>query len=101
MSESIEANELQDVIQDEDKVLIDVREKNELEETGFVPGAEHYPMSDFENAISSLDKDKTYYVMCRSGKRSEKVQHHLIDNGYKALNVEGGILAYDGPLDTF
>jgi rhodanese-related sulfurtransferase len=99
MSETIDANDVQNVTQDENNVLIDVRERDELEETGFVPGAEHYPMSSIDSALPSLDKDKKYYVMCRSGKRSAQVQNYLLDNGYDAVNVEGGILGYDGPVN--
>jgi hypothetical protein len=27
------------------------------------------------------------------------VQNYLLDNGYDAVNVEGGILGYDGPVN--
>ena len=99
MAESIQASEVQNVTKDEGNVLIDVRERDELEETGFVPGAQHYPMSNIDSALPNLDKDKKYYVMCRSGKRSAQVQNYLLDNGYEAVNVEGGILDYDGPVN--
>ncbi|MCG1008680.1 rhodanese-like domain-containing protein [Salinicoccus sp. ID82-1] len=99
MADAIHASEVQHVTQDPDNVLIDVRERDELEETGFVPGAQHYPMSNFDSALPTLDKDKKYYVMCRSGQRSAQVQNYLMDNGYEAVNVEGGIMAYDGPVN--
>lgn len=99
MADAIHASEVHQVTQNPDNVLIDVRERDELEETGFVPGAQHYPMSSFDSALGSLDKEKKYYIMCRSGKRSAQVQNYLIDNGYDAVNVEGGILDYDGPVN--
>ncbi len=99
MAETIEVGKVNDIVRENGNVLIDVRETPELEETGFIPGAVHYPMSNFDSTISSLDKDKKYYVICRSGKRSENVQNHLLDNGYEAVNVLGGMSAYEGPVN--
>ncbi|HIW11836.1 MAG TPA: rhodanese-like domain-containing protein [Candidatus Salinicoccus stercoripullorum] len=99
MAETVDISKVGDAVRDEGNVLIDVRETPELEETGFIPGAVHYPMSNFESTIASLDKDKKYYVICRSGKRSESVQNQLLDNGYEAVNVLGGMSAYEGPVN--
>lgn len=99
MAETVDVSKVNDVVREEENVLIDVRETPELEETGFIPGALHYPMSNFESTISSLDKDKTYYVICRSGKRSENIQNYLLDSGYNAVNVTGGMSAYEGPVN--
>ncbi|WP_020008696.1 rhodanese-like domain-containing protein [Salinicoccus albus] len=99
MAETIDAGSVNDVLRADGNVLIDVRETPELQETGFIPGALHYPMSSFESTIPSLDKDKTYYVICRSGRRSEKVQHHLLEDGFDAVNVLGGMEAYEGPVN--
>ncbi|WP_411844038.1 rhodanese-like domain-containing protein [Salinicoccus sp. HZC-1] len=99
MAETVDVSKVNDVVREEGNVLIDVRETPELEETGFIPGALHYPMSNFESTVSSLDKDNTYYVICRSGKRSENVQNYLLDSGYNAVNVTGGMSAYEGPVN--
>lgn len=99
MAETIDVSSVNDVLRHDDNVLIDVRETPELQETGFIPGALHYPKSNFESTISSLDKGKKYYVICRSGGRSENVQNYLLDSGYDAVNVIGGMKAYEGPVN--
>ena len=99
MSEKINVSEVSEVLRKDGNVLIDVRETPELQETGIIPGAVHYPMSNFDSTISSLDKDKTYYIICRSGKRSANVQNYMLEGGYEAVNVEGGMKAYDGPVN--
>lgn len=99
MAKTVDVSEVNNVVREDGNVLIDVRETPELEETGFIPGAVHYPMSNFESTISSLNKDKTYYVICKSGKRSENVQNYLLDSGYDSVNVLGGMSSYEGPVN--
>lgn len=98
MAKTVHVSEIEALIKNDDAVLIDVREEDELKETGYVPGAIHLPMSTLEVEDDTLKKhkDDTLYIMCRSGRRSETVQHALIDQGYDAVNVEGGILEYEG-----
>lgn len=101
MNKSVHVSEIVDRLANENALLVDVRERGELEETGFVPGAHHLPMSTLDLGDPTLtdNKDKTIYVMCRSGRRSENVQNSMIDEGFDAVNVEGGILEYDGDVD--
>lgn len=99
MAKTVDVSEVNNVVRVDGNVLIDVRETPELEETGFIPGAVHYPMSNFESTISSLNKDKTYYVICKSGKRSENVQNYLLDSGYDSVNILGGMSSYEGPVN--
>lgn len=101
MDEAINSSQVNEYKNLDNHVLIDVRELDELEETGFVPGAKHYPMSEIETSIETLDKDKTYVVMCHSGGRSRKVQQYMQGLGYTAINVEGGITLYDGEVEYF
>jgi len=98
MAETVHVSEINELIKNDDAVLIDVRETDELKETGYVPGAILLPMSTFsiEDETLKQHKDDTLYIMCRSGRRSETVQHALIEQGYDAVNVEGGILEYEG-----
>ncbi len=41
-----------------------------------------------------LDKNKTIYVYCRSGRRSLNATEILLKKGYKAFNVKGGYRAW-------
>ena len=55
-------------------------------------------MSGIAEGTLPADKDATYYVICRSGGRSALGAQLLGASGYKAINVDGGMLAYAGPI---
>jgi rhodanese-related sulfurtransferase len=58
-----------------------------------------YNSSDFEQQLDGLDKSKTYLVYCRSGNRSGKACHTMLDKGFKQVyNLDGGISAWSDPL---
>src|SRR5699024_12793434 len=42
----------------------------------------------------NLEKDKTYYVHCQSGKRSQKASEILTEKGYHIVNSDGGFKAF-------
>lgn len=73
---------------------------------GHLPGAINIDIqSDSFDKVSTstLSKDKPVYVYCRSGKRSLTAADHLVDNGYKVVNLKGGILEWNAqgmPLAT-
>lgn len=93
----INISQIESVAGDSENVIIDVREAVEIELTGFLPGAVHYPMSTFNLDDLSLDKDKNYYLVCKAGGRSQRVQEYMNAHGYNAHNVEGGMMEYEGP----
>ncbi len=43
-------------------------------------------------ASSKLDKSRTYYIYCRSGKRSHGACLKMQKQGFKVYDMEGGIL---------
>ncbi len=76
-------------------VLVDVREKNEIEE-GMIQGAVWLPLSGVQSdsaatkeLIDQLDKSKEILTYCRSGKRSATVAAHLKNLGFRVKNVGG------------
>ncbi|MFB4212703.1 sulfurtransferase TusA family protein [Shouchella sp. JSM 1781072] len=83
---------LQTAIQNnEPMTILDVREKNEYEEF-HIPGAQSMPLGELEKRIQEVDKEKTIYVVCRTGNRSELAAHTLLKNGYKhVVNVIPGM----------
>lgn len=95
----INISQIDTVKDDKNNIILDVRETDELELTGFLPGAVHTPMSTFDLEDANLDKDKNYYIVCKSGGRSKRVQDHMNAHGYTAHNVEGGMIEYTGPRD--
>ena len=47
-----------------------------------------------QNPEMFLEKEKCYYLICRSGARTLNVTQYLTDLGYDVVNVEGGMLEY-------
>ena len=77
--------------------LLDVRRANEYAE-GHIPGATLLDVTnepEFLKGIESLDKDKTIYIYCRSGRRSRIAAKHLIDNGFNVVDLQGGYSAWE------
>lgn len=79
----------------EDLNIIDVREADEVA-AGMIPGAKHIPLGEIENRVSELGDTKPYYMVCRSGARSGRASEFLNDQGVEAINVEGGMLNWNG-----
>lgn len=75
--------------------LIDVREVEEVE-AGKIPGAIHIPLGFLEFRMNELDKSKEYIMVCRSGGRSGQASQFLESQGYKVINMTGGMLAWEG-----
>ncbi|BAU84551.1 rhodanese-like domain-containing protein [Streptomyces laurentii] len=82
-----------------DALVLDVREDDEWA-AGHVEGALHVPMSDFVARFDVVSKavgdGRRAYVVCRSGRRSAQVTQYLVGQGIDAVNVDGGMQAWDG-----
>ena len=72
--------------------LLDVRDPFELAvET--VPGAMNIPLSQLRARLGELPRDKEINVICRSGQRAFAATRILLQNGFKAKNISGGMLS--------
>ena len=80
------------------KFILDVREPDEIA-TGKIPGAYTIPLGDLSAREGELPKEETIYIICRSGNRSQKACEYLNGRGFRCINVAGGMLAYDGPVE--
>ena len=81
-------------------VLLDVREQYEWDAV-HAPGATHLALSAMRGGPVELDEAASYVVICASGVRSETVTAALVDAGYSAVNVIGGMAAWEqagGPV---
>ena len=84
------------LIAEPDVVILDVRTAEEFNE-GHIENALNIDVkqSDFmQKAKATLSKEKRIAVYCRSGKRSANAATELGNEGYKAVNLYGGILAW-------
>jgi rhodanese-related sulfurtransferase len=79
--------------------LLDVRETWELD-VASVPGIVHIPMGEVAQRVNELNRNEEVVVLCRSGRRSLEVARFLQQNGFKAVNLAGGILAWSRDLDA-
>lgn len=79
--------------------LLDVREEWELG-VASVPGVVHIPMGDVQDRIGEIDRGKEVVVLCRSGRRSLEVARFLQQNGFTAVNLAGGVLAWSREVDA-
>ena len=79
-----------------DAFIIDVREDEEVFETGTIKGSVHIPMMTVPNNLNKIPKDREIYILCRSGRRSYEVASYLSELGYNAINLKGGIIKYKG-----
>ncbi|WP_252230095.1 rhodanese-like domain-containing protein [Clostridium sp. ZBS15] len=76
--------------------LIDIREPFEYR-VGSIKTSKNIPMHDLlDNADNYLDKNKKYYLICRSGARTASVCIDLREKGFDVINVYGGMISYDG-----
>lgn len=80
--------------------IIDVREKEEVEQ-GMIPSAVNIPMSEVVDRIHEIDPAQEAIIVCRSGRRSQSVCKFLYINGYtNAANLSDGMLAWRGRTTT-
>ncbi|WP_163100878.1 rhodanese-like domain-containing protein [Peribacillus alkalitolerans] len=80
----------------EDLTLLDVREIGEVESDGKIPGAINVPLSVLESKLQELDKDKEYHIICHAGGRSARAQEFLESQGFKTIDILGGMSAWEG-----
>ncbi|AEV19660.1 Rhodanese domain protein [Geobacillus thermoleovorans CCB_US3_UF5] len=78
--------------------IIDVREPEEVA-AGKIPGAVNIPLGLIEFRMHELDKNEEYILVCRSGGRSGRAAEFLDSRGYRVVNMTGGMLAWEGPIE--
>lgn len=82
--------------------IIDIRTKPEWLETGIIKGSYtitffdekgSYNIPKFLHELNAVvDKDEPFVLICRTGSRTRPVSKFLDKNGYKVINVLGGIV---------
>jgi NADPH-dependent 2,4-dienoyl-CoA reductase/sulfur reductase-like enzyme/rhodanese-related sulfurtransferase len=76
-----------------DATVLDVRETSELS-SGGVPGAVHIPLSELRQRLGELPTAGEVWVYCQSGKRSYDAVRALLQRGFVARNLPGGIESF-------
>ena len=84
------------LMNNDDTIVIDVREANEYAE-GHIEGARHIPLDKLEKSIYQLEasKDKPVIVTCQSGTRAPSASKKLSSLGFtQVFEMRGGIAAW-------
>jgi rhodanese-related sulfurtransferase len=76
----------------EDGFLLDVRQPEELAVEN-VPGAVNIPLPSLRERINELPRDREIHIICRSGQRAYYATRILLQNGFKARTISGGMLS--------
>jgi len=95
-AQSIEAKKFQEEV-NKGGQLVDVRTPDEYTE-GHISHAVLMDVNkaDFTKKLEQLDKNKTVYVYCRSGKRSHTAADMMKESGFKnVFELRGGIIAWE------
>lgn len=71
-------------------LLLDVREPYEWRQVRLT-NALHIPMNDLPARLTELPADRAIVVFCAHGSRSYSVAGYLIEQGYQASSLAGGI----------
>lgn len=73
--------------------LLDVREQHEWD-AGHAPDAHLLPMSELSARVDEIPADTEILVVCHLGGRSAQVTAALRNAGYDAVDVLGGMVAW-------
>lgn len=102
--DEVSVEQVRQMITEKDSIiLLDVRTVLEFDGSlGHIPGAILIPLAELESRMDELEvyKDAEVIVICRSGNRSGRATRILSDNGFKAYNMLGGMLAWNKILAT-
>jgi NADPH-dependent 2,4-dienoyl-CoA reductase/sulfur reductase-like enzyme/rhodanese-related sulfurtransferase len=72
--------------------LLDVRQPVELKVES-VPEAINIPLGQLRSRLGELPRDREIFVICRSAQRAYYATRILLQNGFKARNLSGGMLS--------
>lgn len=75
-----------------DGFLLDVRNPQELAAES-IPGAVNIPLHQLRARLEELPRDQEIQVFCRSAQRAYYATRILLQNGFKAKNISGGMLS--------
>jgi rhodanese-related sulfurtransferase len=84
---------LQQIEQQPEALVIDVRTDAEVQ-TGMLNRAIHFNYLDYDfwDRMEELDREKTYFVYCRSGRRSIRTCTLMKNAGFRnVFNLDGGL----------
>lgn len=79
---------------DTSAIILDVRQPEEFAEGHLAQAInlDWLNQTAFINGLAKLNKQKTYYIYCRSGRRSQAAAGKLKAEGFQVVDLKGGYL---------
>lgn len=100
--QNLDSKTFEKMIQEnKDAIILDVRTKEEHNQIR-IPNSILIDIykKDFIKKIEKLDKSKSYFVYCRSGRRSFNAALQMKSMGFqKVYNLGNGIIEWFGPVE--
>ena len=91
-SYGVEPGEAYDMILSDPFVMVlDIRMPEEIKKDGKIANSLLIPLPYLKNNLNKLDKSKKILVYCHTGNRSVEAVRFLAQQGYEAINLNGGI----------
>jgi rhodanese-related sulfurtransferase len=86
--------EAETVVTDTKIQFVDVRTKEEYA-AGHAKNAVNMPLDNFKESLAKLNSSEPVYVICQTGRRSQKAAEILEHSGFKKVyNISGGTSAW-------
>ena len=76
-------------------VVVDVREPVEWAH-GRIDGAVHIPLGELMERVGEVPTEGQVLVVCKVGGRSAQATGFLVQSGVEAINLDGGMLEWQG-----
>lgn len=99
MADLTQAQWSEQLANDDNAVILDVRTEAEVNE-GSIPKMKHmdiFNAGPFMDAAKEMDASKNYYIYCRSGGRSGQACAILNSLGFEnTFNLMGGFMEWEG-----
>ena len=97
---SVDADEFSREITKPGVQLVDVRTAEEYT-NGHIPNAVNIDVlsPNFAQEIAKLDKAQPVALYCRSGRRSKSAAEEAVKQGFKVVELDGGIISWKGEIE--
>lgn len=90
----MERKTIQALIEDAgEKLVIDIRSEEDYKRETY-PGAIHIFHEDFMDELDRVPKDRTVYLICYTGQKSDDIAEELSGQGYEIYSIDGGFHSY-------